>query len=581
MAEKSSLFKVRFDTSAQAYGDVNSTGLRKPFLNSLKPFAAYIICIIITSVLYSYTFVMTTRAVGTIIDIIVSSIVASVISGDSGISLTKTAPEIMKAALFIIANTISSLLQGILSSSVSTKYSNQIRIKTAESFSVLPLRFIDNHFHNEFYNTFTDGIDALNQSLNLLLGNYIPSLFVVIGIFIELYHIDFLIANIVLLITTLGIIGIYISSCFENQRASEQQKKSMAFYNNINELYNGIKIIQHSGKGASVINDLDKLSDSLNSSVKKARKVASVTSILTEGITAVALISVLITGAYRIHSSAISLGILITLIVYIRKLHQPFSQITTFPGVIKTIKFSLSAIFSILSEKKASTKKNLIPAIADDLEFHSISFSYNDVNNVLENVSFKIKSQGITAISGETGAGKSTIIKLILNFYSPNQGKIKMGKYDISDFEPESYKKLFSIIPQNAQLFECSIKENIAYGTDNATDEQIKEAAEKVSANLFIEKLENGYDTEYSCHEGNLSSGQIQLILLARALLQKNKYIIFDESTSFIDADAEMKLNQLLKKLSKECGIIIIAHRQTSIDIADNIIKISNGKTVY
>ncbi len=580
MAKEASIFKARFDTYAQSNGEIKFKGYKKPFLHSMLPFVPYILCIVVFSSLYAYTFVLTTRVLGELIDIFVSSIIASVVNGESVISFKETMPTIIKAILLIIANTLLNLAQGVFSASLSTKYAHNIRTKVAEKFTHLPMNFIDSHFHNEFHNLFTDDVDALNQSFNLFFGNYLSSLFVVAGILFELYRIDSIIASVILFITALGLSVMYGASYYENHLALNQQSNAGDLYNNVNEFYSGIKIIQHSGNSKSFVENINKMSETLNASVKKARKAASISSIVTEGVTAISLILVLIVGAFRIHFSAISLGMLITLIVYIRKLNQPLSQVSAFSNLLKTIKNSLSGIFSMLTEKELSSSENTQPAIVGDLEFENVSFSYTGTYNVLENLNFKIKAHGITAISGETGAGKSTIIKLILDFYSPSEGKIKMGGQDISKFEPTSYKKLFTIIPQNAQLFDCSIKENIFYGVENATDEQIKAAAKKIGAHRFIEALPQGYDTKYSSCDGNLSSGQIQLILLTRAFLQQSKFIIFDESTSFIDADTEIKLNQLLQKLSADCGIILIAHRQTAISIADNIIKISKGKVI-
>ncbi len=580
MAEKSSVFKVRFDTSAQTQATTSFKGYKKPFLHSIAPFTPHIILVFVSALLYAYTFVMTTRVLGNLIDIFVSAIIASVVNGKSSLVATEFVPEIIKVIIFITANTLFSLLQGIASSSFSTKYSHTIRTKVSHKFTLLPMNFIDAHFHNEFYNLFTDGTDALNQSLNLFFGNYISSLFVVAGILIEIFRIDSFISAIVLLIITIGLIMVYVATFFENKNSSKQQYKAGELYNNVNEFYSGIKIIQHSGNGKSIVKNINQLSESLNTEVKKARKSASIASIVTEGLTALSLITVLVAGAFRIHSAVISLGTLITLIVYIRKLNQPLSQVSSFSNIIRTIKVSLASIFALLSEKELPAGQTGETAIASDLEFDNVSFSYNGTNKVVEKLNFKIRARGITAISGETGAGKSTIIKLILNFYDPCEGTIKMGGKDIAQYDPSSYKKLFTIIPQNAQLFDCTIKENIAYGIENVTDEQIKAAAEKIGANHFIESLPQGYDTDYSSCDGNLSSGQIQLILLTRAFLQRSKFIIFDESTSFIDADTELKLNLLLKKLSEDCGIIIIAHRQTAIGIADNIIKISKGKLI-
>lgn len=579
MAGKSTIFKFRFDTSTTAQGDKGVKKYNREFLSSMAPFWWQNVLIIITSILYAYTFVATTRVLGELIDLFVSSIVMSVLNGENTVSNSAIGNAVLKAALFILANTLLSFMQGVLATKVSTHYSHNLRCRLFDKFNHLPMTYIDSHYHDRIYEMLTDSVDAMNQSLYMILGKIISSLLVVFGIMIELFKIDWIVTMFILAVVVIGFFIIYLLSFSETAYSVEHQQKLGEVHREISEFFKGIVIVHSSGRGEKISENICNMNDDLGKTVKKARGISSSSSIITEAITVISLVLALVVGAFRIDEGVISLGVLITVIIYIRKLNEPLTQFNSFSAVFKTLNLTRYAVFDFLDEKEVAVtgEENIT---CGDIAFENVNFGYYENQDVILDASFTLKQRGITAITGETGAGKSTIIKLMLNFYSPGSGVIKMAGMDISKFNPSVYRQNFTIIPQNAKLFDCSIKENIKYGMENVTDEEVFKVAKCVGADEFIKKLPQGYDTVFTSSVPNLSSGQIQLVLLARAILRKCSYIIFDEATSFVDAETEARLNTLLKELSKDCGIIIIAHRQTAIDIAENIIRISDGRVI-
>lgn len=574
----SSIFKIRNDSSRLVQEKDSKRNYTRDFLCSLRKFWLHIITVVVFSALYAYTFVMTTRVLGQLIDLFVSSTISSVINGENTVSDNLMKQNIMNAAIFIIANTVLSYVQGVVASRFASGYSFNIRQRLFDKFNHLPMKYIDSHFHDNIFAVMTDSADAVNQCIYVIFGKMLSSVFVVVGIFAELFRIDLLIALLVMVVVIVSFTVIYFVSFTETASAAEHQQKLQKVHSEISEFYNGIKVMQNSGRCDEITESICDLNEDLCRAVKKARSVSSANAIITEIITIFSLIIVLVAGAIKIHSGVFSLGVLITFVIYIRKMNEPLSQISLFSSTVKTLDYTKNTIFDFLNEEEIPCRNEENQIINGDIEFKNVNFAYYGNQNVIKNASFTINSKGITAITGETGAGKSTIIKLILNFYSPSSGKITMGDRDISHYDPSLYRQMFTIIPQNAQLFECTIRDNIAYGMENVTEESIIEAAKSVGADEFIRKLPEGYNTQYSPAAENLSSGQVQLILLAGAVLRKCNFIIFDEATSFIDAVSENTLNCLLKKLSVSCGIIIIAHRKTAIEIAEKEIKISDGK---
>lgn len=574
----SSIFKFRFDTSTTAQNKKSDKKSNKDFVKSINPFAKNIVFITIVSVLYAYTFILTTRVFGDLIDLFITAIIGSILKGDSTIENEAIKWAIIKAGALIVANTVFSFLQGSFSARFASNYAHKLRQKLFDKFHRLPLAYIDSHYYDDIHTMLTDSVDAMNQSMNMILGKILSSALIVVGIIVELFKIDVIMVTIVCGIIVIGFIVIYCFSNNESKLSVAHQKGLHDIHGEINELYGGIKTVQASGNCDRVVNEIVDMSEQLNTTVKKARRVASVPSIITELITSLSFIAVLIVGAVKIHEGAVSLGVLITAIIYIRKLNEPLTQFNSFSGVFSTLNFTKNKIFSFLREPEVQESENNESIEIGDITFENVDFEYFTNQKVIHNASFTIKQKGITAITGETGAGKSTIIKLVLRFYSPVSGRILMNQKDISSFGISDYRQRFTVIPQNARLFDCNIRENIVYGMKNITDEQVMEVIEKVGATEFIQKLPEGIYTKFNSASPNISAGQIQLVLLARAMLRKCSYIIFDEATSYIDADTESKFNDLLKTLSKDCGIIIIAHRKTAIDIAETIIEIGDGR---
>lgn len=575
-----SIFKFRFDTATNTSGEIKNKKYNREFIVSLKPFWVKIILTVITSIFYAYTFVMTTRVLGRLIDLFVSSIVMSVVNGENTVSSNDITRAIINAIVLIVINTLLSFLQGVLATKVSTQYSHNLRKRLFDKFNHLPMTYIDSNYHNTIYEMLTDSVDAMNQSLYTILGKNIASVFVVIGIVAELCRIDYFITMFIIGIMVIGVVIIYLLSFSETAYSIEHQQKLGRIHREINEFYRGIKVVISSGKGTDIAHEICEKNDDLGKTVKKARGISSASAIVAEAITVLSLIIALVVGTVRIEQDFISLGVLITIVIYIRKLNEPLTQFNAFSGVFKTLNYTRCRVFDFLAEKEVLAGEGSAKVVTGEINFENVNFGYYANQKVITDATFTLKQTGITAITGETGAGKSTIIKLMLNFYSPNSGKIKMAGRDISEYNASIYRQNFTIIPQNAKLFDCTIRENIKYGMENITDEQIVQAAKKVGADTFINSLPQGYDTEFSSDVPNLSSGQIQLVLLARAMLRKCSFIVFDEATSFVDAETETRLNNLLKELSKDCGVIIIAHRQTAIDIAEKTIKISDGKVI-
>lgn len=567
--EKSGVFKFRFDDS---HGTTVSAEKQREtasrLLRSLKPYNKKFLLLFPVILIYCVTYVIFPQVLGDIIDGFADSLMLNLLGLGEGNIVSQVMPQVIKAVVIFLIMAAANILQGFIISEIVTSYSLSLRNAMISKFNRISEKYIDSSDHEELLSFLTGDIDALNQSLNLLLANVVPSILLVISVVITQFVLNKTVGSICLLICVIGLLFDFIYSKISLKKAHKMQTDTGKMNSRAAEFYRGLAVLQFSGK---VDEKAAELTEENKQYFRKHGKI-SVASTVQKNLSQVAgetgYVAVAVTCIGFMIKSAFSLGMLQRQLIYARKLFSSFGVFSTVSGILRTALTSGERIFAfvdISDEVKAGGKKFEKKADASAIEFKNVTFGYQKgKKNVIENVSFKINENAITTISGVTGIGKTTLIKLLLGFYKPKSGEIKCFGNNIDKLDRKDYLSRFNVIVQGAELFDGSVAENIAYGSKNVNRDMILEAAKLSGAHEFIMEMEKGYNAVYDSKKRNFSEGQIQLILLARAFLQKKEFIIFDEATASVDVRAEQKVTEALRELSKESTVIIISHRAST-----------------
>ena len=549
---------------------------------NLSAYWLKIFVFVLVSVAYAVTFVLFPRIIGEIIDIFVSSIINSVLGFEnaelSALILTKT---LIAVALFLF-NAFFSYLQGVLVSGIVTSFSLDMKTKVLEKYDSLPMSYIDKADHSKIVGVITDDINVLCQGLNLLLQRTVTAIILFICIIVTQFTVDVSLAVVSLAVSFAGVLITVLLNKTESRVTKGKVEKENTMLDNAEEFFSGLHIVQRSGK---INNTVEKLWDEVEEYGKKKNRIGIISALrtgVTELSSVVCCVAVSALGAFKIIAGDFSIGILQTQIVYVRKMFQSFSELPMSFTVGRSILVSAEKIYNFLDldeETKNENDFNVNENQVSEITVKNVVFSYaKDKTTVLKDVSFSIEGKGITAISGETGVGKTTIAKLLLGFYDVQSGEILYNGKNINTLSLKDYRKKFNVIVQGATLFNDTIANNIGYACSGITFNEIKKAAVDCGADEFISKLPNGYDTVFDSENPILSSGEIQLILLARSFLRKNEFVIFDEATSNLDVATEKIIAEKLVELSKNCGIIVITHSRFAKNYADKSIHLTMGK---
>lgn len=580
--EKSGVFKFRFDSGSETVEErKNKKEIQSRLLKSFSSYKIKLILFLLVTLLYSITFVVFPQKIGEIIDAFAGSIIQYLLGLGDGSVFSEIIPHAIPTVIFFVANAVLALVQGYIVSDIITSYSAKLRKTVMEKYDTLSVSFIDSSEHSKIVSAMTQDVDALNQSLNLILMQIIAPAITFVVIIITQFIVNPKIGAISVAFCILGSALTLLSEKREKKAAAKQQADKGDLYSDAAEFYNGLAVLQNSGK---VEERKANLKEKIRSNVRaseKSNKFSVLQNCISELSVSLCIVFSMVASALMMAKSDFSVGGLQCQFVYIRKLFSSASSLSVAPGLIRTAVLSAGRIYDFLDlecferDGKEIAEKTAAP---ENIEFQNVSFRYNEESrHILKDVSFKVKRNGITVISGMTGAGKTTIIKLLLGFYSPQQGRILFEGKEVSSLKKDEYFSNFNIIVQGSTLFDDTIENNIAYGCDNVTFEEIERAAKLSGADEFILRRQEGYKTVFNSKSPNLSDGEIQLVLLARAFLRKRDILIFDEATSGLDVIAEKKIIEALQEISKQSCVIVISHRNSSLSSSCNTINISDS----
>lgn len=482
--------------------------------------------------------------------------------------------------LYIIS-AVFSYLQSYLLIEISTKISYDLRERLMEKITHLPMDSFDENKRGDILSRITNDVDSLQNGITQAFLQMLTAIITIVGVFLMMLTI-----NVWMTLATIVLIPIaFLVIRFITKHSQSYFLKQLVYKGSLNaqieETFSGHDIIRSFNQEDESIEKFNQDNDMWFDQEWKSQFFSSLNGPLMNFISNFAYVAIAVLGAVFVLQKAIAVGDILAFFQYVQNFTRPIQQITRVMNLIQTAMAASERIFEFLDfedEENPSTKQ--ITEIRNEITFENVSFGYTPNEKIIKNLSFTVKKGQKIAIIGETGAGKTTIVKLLMRFYDIDSGEIRIDGVNIEDYDKHSLRSLIGMVLQDSWLFSDTIANNIRYGNLDATDEEVVDASKQVYSDNFIKQLPEGYKSVLNEDSDNISHGQKQLLTIARTILSKKEVLILDEATSSVDTRTEKLIQRAMDKLMENRTSFIIAHRLSTIKNADKIIVIENGAII-
>ena len=558
-------------------------GTMKTLMSYLSKYKLSIIIVFIFAI-GSVTFsVIGPKILGKATTEIFNGLVSKVSGDGSGIDFDAIRKILISLIILYVVSAIFSFIQGYVMSGISQKVAYNLRDELVKKINRLPMKYFDTKTHGEVLSRFTNDIDTLAMSLNQSLTQIITSITTLIGVLIMMLSISVLMTFSALIVIP---ISLFIIS-FVIKRSQKYFKSQQEYLGEVNgqveELYGGHTVVQAFNGEEDSIKEFNKINNKLYDSAWKSQFLSSVMQPIMMFVGNLSYVVVSILGGYLVIKNRIEVGDIQSFIQYVRSFNQPISQMAQISNQLQSTAAAAERVFEFLNEGEEDvTVENpvSIEGLQGKIDFEHVSFGYDENRTIIKDFTAHVKPGQKVALVGPTGAGKTTMIKLLMRFYDVNSGGIFVDGHNIKDFNRSELRELFGMVLQDTWLFSGSIKENIRYGRLDASDEDIIKAAKAAHVHHFIKTLPDGYNMILNEESSNISQGQKQLLTIARAILADPKILILDEATSSVDTRTEILIQKAMDNLMEGRTSFVIAHRLSTIRDADLILVINDGDIV-
>ena len=558
-------------------------GTMKKLISYLSPYKLAILLVIVFAIGSSVFNIVGPKILGNATTKIFEGLVSKVSNSGGGIDFDAIFRTLTILASLYIISSIFSFIQTFITSDISQKVSYNLRKSISEKINKLPLNYYDRKTNGEVLSRVTNDIDAISQNLNQILSQMITSATTLIGVLIMMLSISVTMTLVSLIVIPLSLVMIMLVVKKSQKHFRAQQEYLGHTNGHIEEMYSGHNIMKAFNGEEKAIEEFDKLSDTLYNSAWKSQFLSGMMMPIMTFIGNLGYVIVAIMGGFLAIRNKIQVGDILAFIQYVRSFMQPIAQTAQIANVMQQTAAAAERVFEFLEEEEVvEDVKNPISTegIEGAVEFDHVRFGYNEDKIIINDFSINIKPGQKVAIVGPTGAGKTTIVKLLMRFYELNGGKILIDGHDYRAFTRNDLRKIFGMVLQDTWLFNGNIMENIRYGRLDASDEEVIEAAKLAHAHHFIKTLADGYNMEINEEADNISQGQKQLLTIARAILSDPKILILDEATSSVDTRTEVLIQKAMENLMEGRTSFIIAHRLSTIKNADVILVMKDGDIV-
>ena len=507
----------------------------------------------------------------------------SKLSGGSGIDFTKVAQiAILLLGLYLLS-AVFSFVQGFTMTGIVQKITYRIRNDIVAKISKLPMNYFDKRTNGEVLSIITNDIDTLSMNMSQSITQIITSICTIIGILIMMFSISWQMTLISLII--LPIAGILVKIIVgKSQKYFSRQQEYLGHVNGqVEEIYGGLTVVKAFNAEEKVEKNFNEANEELYKSAWKSQFLSGLMHPVMNFISNIGYVGVAVAGGYLAIKGTITVGNIQSFIQYNKQFTQPINQIAQISSALQSMVAAAERVFEFLEEPEEvnTAKGNIdINKLKGNVEFKHVKFGYNPEKTIIKDFSAKVKEGQKIAIVGPTGAGKTTMVKLLMRFYDVTDGEILVDGHNIKDFDRGELRKMFGMVLQDTWLFGGTVKDNIKYSKEDATDDEVIEAAKAAHVHHYIKTLPKGYNSVINEESSNISAGQKQLLTIARVILADPKILILDEATSSIDTRTEIQIQAAMDNLMKGRTSFVIAHRLSTIKNSDLILVMNQGDIV-
>ena len=505
------------------------------------------------------------------------------IAGTGEIDLTKIGQILIFVLGLYVISAVFTFVQHYIMSTISQKICYRMRKEISEKINRMPMKYFESRTYGEVLSRITNDVDTLGMSLSQSINQIITSVTTMLGVLIMMISISPLLTLIALFILPVSVFLITFVMKKSQRYFRSQQEYLGQINGQVEENFTGHLVIKAYNKEEEVINDFNKTNDHLYDSAWKSQFISGMMQPIMMFVGNLGYAAVALIGGILAIKGTIEIGDIQAFIQYVKNFTQPIQQIAQVANQVQSMAAAAERVFEFLNEEEEDQTVEHPANIEDvvgNVSFEHVNFGYKEDQTIIHDFSAEIKQGQKIAIVGPTGAGKTTMVKLLMRFYDVNSGAIKIDGHNIKDFNRRELRDAFGMVLQDTWLFKGTIMENIRYGRLDATDEEVIAAAKAAYAHRFIETLPGGYDMELNEDASNVSQGQKQLLTIARAILADNKILILDEATSSVDTRTEARIQKAMDNLMKGRTSFVIAHRLSTIRDADLILVMKDGDII-
>lgn len=485
-------------------------------------------------------------------------------------------------ALYVVG-TVFNFIMGYIMSGVSQKTVYKMRTDVNDKLSRLPLKYFDSHTHGEILSRITNDLDNIGNTLQQSMTQLITAVVTIIGVIVMMLSISPVMTLITFVTLPLSAVITIIIAKKSQKFFARQQKYLGELNGHVEEMYTGHKVVKVFGHEEKAIDEFDKINDELYKAGWRAQFISGIIMPLLNFVSNIGYVFICVVGGILVTKGKIKIGDIQSFIQYARQFNQPIVQTANITNIIQSTVASAERVFELLDEIEEipdDIKGKIIENPKGEVSFQHVKFGYKEDAILMKDMNIEVKSGETIAIVGPTGAGKTTLINLLMRFYEVNDGRILVDGVDIKELKRNHLRSIFGMVLQDTWLFNGTIRENIAYGSKNASKEDVVRAAKSAHADHFIRTLPKGYDTVLNEEVSNISQGQKQLLTIARAILANPSILILDEATSSVDTRTEVYIQKAMNELMKGRTSFVIAHRLSTIKNADLILVMNHGDVI-
>lgn len=555
----------------------------KRLLDYLKEYRLRIILVIFFAIGSATFGIIGPKLLGKVTTSLFEGILGKITGTGSGVDFDYIGGIILTLVGLYGMSALLSYIQGFIMTGVSMKISYNMRKDISEKINRIPLKYFDDTNHGEVLSRITNDVDTVSTTLNQSLSQIITSFTTVVGVLAMMISISGVMTLVAIAIIPISM-GLVMLIVKQSQKFFKEQQKQLGHVNgHIEEMFSGHMIIKAFNGEEKSIERFDEFNENLYKTAWKSQFLSSIMMPMMTIIGNIGYIAVCVLGGSLAAKKAIEVGDIQAFIQYVRNFTQPLTQLANISNVLQQTAAAAERVFEFLDENE-EILETVNPVDASNIkgvvEFKDVHFGYNAEQTVINNFSVKVEKGQKVAIVGPTGAGKTTMVKLLMRFYDIQSGEILVDGKNIQEYSRFDLRDQFGMVLQDAWLYNASIKDNIRYGNLEATDEEIIQAAKAAHVDSFVHMLPNGYDMLLNEEASNVSQGQKQLITIARAFLSDPKLLILDEATSSVDTRTEVQIQTAMERLMENRTSFIIAHRLSTIRNADLILVMNHGDIV-